>query len=123
MSRLMMAAVLLATIATSGASAPAQPAREPATCRGVTLALFEQRVPDHTRRFAFEGDLLTPFLELWKAGQRPRLPAPPQSVVVYALPERPYLVGYQREGCVIAVLAVERRALWKLLQPQLGWPA
>jgi hypothetical protein len=123
MSRLMAAALLLAAMAIPGASAPAQTAREPAPCRGVALALFEQRVPDHTRRFAFEGDLLAPFLELWQAAQRPRLPAPPQSVVVYALPERPYLVGYQREGCVIAVLAVERRALWKLLQPQLGWPA
>jgi hypothetical protein len=119
MSRLMPAALLLAAIATSSAGAAAQPAM----CRGVALATFEQRVPGETRRFAFAGEKLAPFLELWTAGQRPRLPAPPESVIVYALPERPYLVGYQREGCVIAVLAVERRTLLRLLQPQLGWPA
>ena len=47
----------------------------------------------------------------------------PESVTVYAFPRQPYLICYERGGCVIAFLAVERAMLWRWLAPKLGWPA
>ena len=119
-----LAALLLLSTAAS-ALAPAVRAAAPGgrACPGMAVARFEQEVPAEVKRYAFDGPMLEPFLQLWKSGQRPALPALPETVTVYALPEHPYLLGYQRQGCVIAFLAVERQQFWRWLRPSLGWPA
>ena len=82
---------------------------------------FERRLPEQVRRFAFDGALLEPFLRLWQSGDRPELPLSPERVLVYAAPNRPYVVGYERQGCMIAILAVSRQELLNWLRPSVGW--
>ncbi len=118
MSRL-LAALLLSSVVLSATPIAAQ--EKP--CGGVAVALFERRFPDSVQRYAFGGDMLQPFLQLWHEKRRPDLPALPESVTVYSLPDQPYLVGYQSKGCVIAFLAVDRQNLWRWLRPHLGWQA
>ena len=122
MPRILIVAALLAAIAHGAAAAPAAIPGPPA-CPGMLVDAVEQRVPGEIRRFAFEGAMLQPFLELWSSGRRPELPAAPERVTVYVLPEHPYLVGFQRGGCVIALLKVERQKLWQALSARAGWPA
>ncbi|MDX1540927.1 MAG: hypothetical protein R3349_05935, partial [Geminicoccaceae bacterium] len=55
----------------------------PGFCPGLTAELIEQQVSAEVRRFAFEGSMLKPFLELWSAGRRPVLPTPPERVTVW----------------------------------------
>ena len=92
-------------------------------CAGAALMPFERRLPEQVRRFAFDGALLEPFLRLWQSGDRPELPLSPESVIVYAAPNRPYVVGYERQGCMIAILAVSRQELLNWLRPSVGWLA
>ena len=47
----------------------------------------------------------------------------PESVTVYAVPGKPYVVGYERQGCMIAFLAVQYQELWRWLRPSVGWLA
>lgn len=123
MSRPLAAALLLSAAVLSVAPIAAQDNAGDGRCAGLALALFERRFPDSVQRFAFEGELLQPFLQLWHEKRRPDLPVSPESVTVYSLPDRPYLVGYQSKGCVIAFLAVDRQNLWRWLRPHLGWQA
>lgn len=102
-------------------AAQAQPATTARTCPGVALGSFEQRFPADVTRFAFEQAMLEPFLELWKSGRRPDLPVVPEKITVYALPGKPYLIGYLRGDCLIAFLSVERQRLWQWLRPRIGW--
>lgn len=122
MPRMPAAATLLAAITIQAPSALAE-APTLRVCPGVRVDIVEQRVPSAIRRFAFEGAMLEPFLELWSSGRRPHLPIPPERVTVYAVPKHPYLVGFQRAGCVIAFLKVERQKLWQALRVRVGWPA
>lgn len=92
-------------------------------CRGMAVATFEQRFPAEVRHFDFDQRMVDPFLRMWRSKRRPDLPVPPEWVRVYAVPDRPYLVGFHRAGCVIALFTVKRRALWRWLRPELGWPA
>lgn len=92
-------------------------------CPGAAVASFERGFPEHVQRFDFEGAMLEPFVKLWRSARRPDLPVSPETVSVYALPGKPYVVGYEREGCLIAFLAVGRENLWKWLRPRVGWPA
>ena len=121
MSKLLVTSLLLAGLM---ATAPvvAEPAKRE-RCSGVPASLFEARIGEQVGRYAFEGEMLKPFLQLWHASRRPQLPVPPESVTVYVVPGHPYLVGYQFQGCMIAFLAVERQQLWHWLRPQIGWPA
>lgn len=121
MSKLLLASLLLAGGMT-GTSVVAEPV-EPAACRGVPAPLFEARIPEQVHRYAFDGKMLQPFLKLWQTARRPQLSASLERVTVYAVPGRPYLVGYQNQGCMIAFLAVERQQFWRWLRPQIGWPA
>lgn len=118
----LQAATLVLFAAWPDALPAAMPGAQPG-CRGVATATFEQRFPNQVRHFDFEHEMVEPFVKIWRAGRRPALPALPERVRVYALPKRPYLVGFQRDGCVIALLTVERRALWRWLRPRRGWPA
>jgi hypothetical protein len=92
-------------------------------CAGAPVQPFERRLSEQVRRFAFDGAMLEPFLRLWQSGDRPDLPVSPESVTVYALPGKPYVVGYEHEGCMIAFLAVPHQELWRWLRPRLGWLA
>lgn len=92
-------------------------------CAGAAVTPFERRLPEQVRRFAFDGAMLEPFLQLWQSGDRPELPLSPESVIVYAAPNRPYVVGYERRGCMIAFLAVPYLELWHWLRPSVGWMA
>jgi hypothetical protein len=92
-------------------------------CAGAPVQPFERRLSEQVRRFAFDGPMLEPFLQLWQSGDRPELPMPPESVTVYAAPNRTYVVGYEREGCMIAFLAVAHQELWHWLRPSVGWLA
>lgn len=125
MSRSLAAALLLSTAVLSvGPTAAQEKTNGPAgACTGLAVALFERRFPEEVQRYAFEGDMLKPFLQLWHEKRRPDLPVLPESVTVYSLPDQPYLVGYQSRGCLIAFLAVERQNLWRRLRPHLGWQA
>jgi hypothetical protein len=90
-------------------------------CPGIALASFEQQLPSRVRRYAFEHGLLKPFVELWHSARRPALPTTPERVMVYSVPGRPLLIGYQSGACVIASLSVERERLWRWLGPRIGW--
>jgi len=92
-------------------------------CAGAPVQPFERRLSEQVRRFAFDGAMLEPFLRLWQSGDRPELPMPPESVTVYAAPNRPYVIGYERQGCMIAFLAVAHQELWHWLRPSVGWLA
>ena len=50
---------------------------------------------------------------------------PPSAAVEILLkaPNRPYVVGYERQGCMIAILAVSRQELLNWLRPSVGWLA
>lgn len=122
MSKLMAALLLLLIGAIAADPAAAERGKDRA-CRGLPAISFEERFPEQMRRYAFDGKLLKPFIQLWQAARRPDLPVSLERVTVYALPGHPYLVGYQSQGCLIAFLAVERQKLWSLLRPQIGWPA
>jgi hypothetical protein len=100
-----------------------EPDDEVEVCAGAGVTPFERRLPEQVRRFAFDGVMLEPFLRLWQSGDRPELPLSPESVIVYAAPNRPYVVGYERQGCMIAFLAVPRPELWHWLRPSVGWSA
>jgi hypothetical protein len=92
-------------------------------CAGAPVQRFERRLSEQVRRFPFDGAMLEPFLQLWHSDGRPDLPLSPESVTVYALPGKPYVVGYEHEGCMIAFLAVTHQELWHWLRPRLGWSA
>lgn len=122
----MSRAALLATCMLASCVASPALANEtapPVGCPGLAAEMLEQRFPVEVRRFAFGGPMLKPFLKLWSAGKRPHLPLPPEAVTVYVVPKRPYLVGFRRQGCMIAFLSVERQQLWQALRPEFGWPA
>lgn len=116
------AALLLAAVASAEPAAAAPPAKLK-VCPGLAVAALERRFPERAESYAFAGSMLKPFVELWHASRRARLPVSPKRVTVYALPGKPYLVGYQRHGCVIAFLTVQRQELLRWLHPRLGWPA
>jgi hypothetical protein len=90
-------------------------------CPGVAISSFEQRIPDQVQRYEFDRAMLEPFVQLWQAAQRPDLPLRPERVTVYAIPGRPFLIGYESGDCMIAFLAVERQRLLQWLRPRLGW--
>jgi hypothetical protein len=94
-----------------------------AVCAGAPVQPLERWLSEQVRRFAFDGALLEPFLRLWQSGDRPDLPMSPESVIVYAAPGKPYVVGYERQGCMIAILAVTHHELWRWLRPSVGWLA
>lgn len=125
----LVAAVLLIGVLVAGAGVASHPAAAAAqlvggrTCPGPAVASFERHFPQQVRRFGFDGGMLEPFVKLWRSGRRPDLPVSPETVTVYALPGKPYVVGYERKGCLIAFLAVPRQNLWKWLRPRVGWPA
>lgn len=93
------------------------------TCAGITVAALEQRLPSQTERYALDRGSLKHFIELWHSAKRPILPTRPERVLVYSLPEKPFLISYQSGGCVIASLYVERGNLWRWLAPRIGWTA
>jgi hypothetical protein len=90
-------------------------------CRGPSVATIEARLADDGRRHALGPDMVSPFVHVWIASRRTALPAMPTRITVYARPDQPLLVAYHREGCVLALLTIERAALWELLRRRLGW--
>lgn len=123
MSKLFAAVLLTAAVVAGQAPAAAGQSIGDRVCPGAAMASFERGFPEHVQRFDFEGAMLEPFVKLWRSARRPDLPVSPETVSVYALPGKPYVVGYEREGCLIAFLAVGRENLWKWLRPRVGWPA
>ena len=121
MSKLLASTLLVSTLLFAAAPGRAQPEARARLCPGITVALFEQRFPPPVERFAIEQTMLDPFVELWRAGQRPALPVRPERVTVYALPGKPLVIGYQAGDCVIALLTVERQRFWQWLRPRFGW--
>lgn len=121
MPRTLVAALCIALTLTASDARANTPAR--AMCPGMRADLIEQKLSREIRRFAFEGQMLTPFLELWRAGRRPVFSAQPERVNVWAVPKHPYIVGFERSGCILAFLKVDRRKLWQALRVQIGWPA
>ena len=92
-------------------------------CAGAPVQPFERRLSEQVDRFAFDGAMLELFLRLWQSGDRPDLPRSPESVIVYAVPGKPYVIGYERQGCMIAFLTVPHQELWRWLRPSVGWLA
>lgn len=92
-------------------------------CAGAPVQPFERRLSEQVDRFAFDGAMLELFLRLWQSGDRPDLPRSPESVIVYAVPGKPYVIGYERQGCMIAFLTVPHQELWHWLRPSVGWSA
>lgn len=111
--------VSITAIPTARLAAEQRAARE--VCRGIAVTSFEQRLPNHVRRYAFEDGLLKPFVDLWQSGQRPALPARPERVMVYSVPGHPFLIGYQSGACVLAALSMDRERLLQWLGPRIGW--
>lgn len=98
-----------------------RPAAAARVCAGAPVQPFERRLSEQVRRFAFDGAMLELFMRLWQAGGRPDLPRSPESVIVYAVPGKPYVIGYERQGCMIAFLTVPHQELWRWLRPSVGW--
>jgi hypothetical protein len=102
------------------ATGAAEPTAAPA-CPGISADLFDRKIPQQVRRYAFDHGMLEPFVRLWRAGQRPDFPVRPEKVTVYDLTNRPVLIGYQSGDCMIAFLSVDRQRFFQWLRPQLGW--
>jgi hypothetical protein len=112
-------ALLISAAAIPTAQLAAEQGKE--VCLGIAVNAFEQRLPQHTRRYPFEHSLLKPFVDLWRSGRRPALPAPLERVMVYSVPGHPFLIGYQSGSCLVATLAVARERLLQWLGPRIGW--
>ncbi len=121
MPKMRASALVLLALLCPVDSAAAQPSTMVHACPGIAISSFEQRIPDQVQRYEFNHAMLEPFVQLWHAAQRPNLPVHPERVTVYAVPGRPYLVGYESGDCMIAFLAVERQRLLQWLRPRLGW--
>lgn len=121
MSKVIATALLISIVLIPVAGVAADLKPEGQVCPGIAVARFEEQLPSRARRYAFEHSLLKPFVELWRSGSRPKLPARPERVMVYSVPGQPFLIGYQSGACVIASLAVERDRLWQWLGPRIGW--
>jgi hypothetical protein len=121
MSKLVTTALLISIVLMPVAKLAAEMKAERQICPGIAVARFEEQLPSRVQRYAFEQALLKPFVELWRSGSRPNLPARPERVMVYSVPGKPFLVGYQSGACVIASLSVERERLWRWLGPRIGW--
>jgi hypothetical protein len=121
MSKLLAIALLISITSMPTGRPVADQEAATEVCPGIAVASFEQRLPSQVRRYEFEHALLKPFVELWHSGPRPALPAQPERVMVYAVPDHPFLIGYQSGGCLIASLAVDRDRLWRWLGPRIGW--
>jgi hypothetical protein len=121
MSKLVATALLISIVLMPMANLSAEIKAEKNSCPGIGVARFEEQLPTKVQRYAFEQALLKPFVDLWRSGSRPNLPASPERVMVYSVPGQPFLIGYQSGSCVIASLAVERERLWRWLGPRIGW--
>jgi hypothetical protein len=121
MPKLRARALLLLALLCPVDAAIAEPASVAHACPGIAISSFEGRIPDQVQRYEFDHAKLEPFVQLWHAARRPDLPVRPERVTVYAVPGRPFLVGYESGGCMIAFLAVERQRLLQWLRPRLGW--
>lgn len=101
------------------AGTPADP------CRGPSVDKIEARLAPSMngdgRRHVLAPDMVRPFVHVWIASRRTALPAMPTRITVYTRPEQPLLVAYHRDGCVLALLTIDRTALWELLRRRLGW--
>jgi hypothetical protein len=123
MPKMLALAMTLVMLLYSGEVAAAPETRAHPACPGIVQSAFEARFPHRVERYAFDREMLEPFLQLWHGGHRPDLPLPLERVTVYALPGQPFLIGYQSGECVIAFLAIDRQRLLKVLRPRIGWPA
>jgi hypothetical protein len=123
MSNRFVSLVLLSALTLAGEPALAATKAASSTCPGIAVALFEQKVSEKAQRFALDRAMVEPFVALWHAARRPAMPARPERVTVYALPGKPFLIGYQRGDCVIAFLSIDRQRLLQWLRPQIGWIA
>lgn len=116
--RLVLAALLLVP-------ALGQPGRAdeafPTGCRGLAVGQLELRLEGEVQRYVLGPDMVPPFVQLWVASRRTALPARPETVTVYAKPDQPLMVAYHSDGCVLALLTIERGQLWELLRRRLGW--
>jgi hypothetical protein len=121
MCKLLVAALLMGTAVAAVHPVMAEAGTQVEPCAGAPVHPFERRLSEQVRRFAFDGAMLEPFLRLWQSGDRPDLPMSPESVIVYAVPGKPYVVGYERQGCLIAFLAVPHQELGHWLRSSVGW--
>ncbi|MGI9487323.1 MAG: hypothetical protein ACR2RF_15890, partial [Geminicoccaceae bacterium] len=94
---------------------------ESSSCPGLPVSHFESRFPEKIKRLTFDDTMLETFVALWKAGARPDLPKRPERVVIYSLPGLPLIIGYQKQHCIIAYLAIDSKVLWRWLRQHLGW--
>jgi hypothetical protein len=121
MPKFLMIALLISFTSVPTARLAAEQKVAGETCPGIAVALFEQRLPSRVKRYPFKHSLLKPFVDLWRSGQRPALPAIPERVMVYSVPGYPFLIGYQSGACMIASLAVDRERLLRWLGLRIGW--
>ena len=112
-----MAATLDLALALMLAAAPA-PEAEPA-CPGPRVDELETRLGAR-ERFAFSGQMTSPFLRLWQQGERPALSVEPDHVTVLAEPGVPLLIVYGRNGCALGVLRADRPELFQAMRAAIG---
>ena len=117
----MLVAVITVMVLAMTASLAAEGDDKDRACQGLSIVRFESRLPATVRRLTITSAMLGPFVELWKTGARPALPNRPERVVIYALPDLPFIVGYEKNGCIIAYLTIDSADLWRWLRPRLGW--
>ncbi len=70
-------------------------------CKDVTL-----EIPAGAQRYSVEGARMLPYLVLWRAHRPAPLPSRPDRVRIMALDDRPLLLAYEHEGCVIGLLPI-----------------
>lgn len=107
-------ALLYASGTTEAAASPSAGA-----CPGPAVGEFTRRL-EGVARFDFDNRMLPPFEQLWRGAERPALPAPPDSVSVFAAPNEPLLVLYGRGGCVLGLLRTTRPVLWQAMRAAIG---
>ena len=73
-----------------------------------------------TRAVAVNPEVARTMIELWLVARRTPLRGMPDRVLVADRDNDSVAVRYERQGCTLAVLEVERDRLWSFLRKRLG---
>jgi len=88
-------------------------------CEGMAAGDLARRLPD-AQRHELEGSVLPPLVALREELRGQALPTAPDGVAVFAVPGRPLLVAFRRDGCLLALLPIPPAELWRAMRRHVG---
>jgi hypothetical protein len=88
-------------------------------CEGMAAGDLARRLPD-ARRHELDGPMLPPLVALWEELRGRALPVAPDGASVFAVPGRPLLVAFRRDGCLLALLPIPPAELWRAMRRHVG---